>query len=339
MRRLFALTLCILFLNIFLLSQNKSMAASGYEKMGPFQTKSVLLSWQDTSRGREIPVKIYFPDFKDSKMTACPVIIFSHGLGGTREGYEYLGRHWASRGYISVHLQHIGTDDSVWRENREGSQPMKNMRKAAFDPKNAINRVDDVRFTIDRLEAMNKTDKTFRGMIDMNRIGAAGHSYGANTSMMIAGQKAAVNTGLGRSFADPRIKAVIAMSAPVPKIKSRLDDIYSSIIIPVMHMTGTKDDSPVADTKASERRLPFDHTTAPDQYLIIFKDGDHMIFSGRTRLIPGDEDKDALFQEYIKTASTAFWEAYLNNDGSAKKWLKGGGLKGFLGSAGTIETK
>ena len=39
------------------------------------------------------------------------MIVFSHGLGGTRDGYEYLGRHWASYGYVSVHLQHKGSDD------------------------------------------------------------------------------------------------------------------------------------------------------------------------------------------------------------------------------------
>ena len=43
----------------------------------------------------------------------CPVIIFSHGLGGSRDGYEYLGRHWASHGYVSVHSTHIGSDTSA----------------------------------------------------------------------------------------------------------------------------------------------------------------------------------------------------------------------------------
>jgi dienelactone hydrolase len=326
----------ILVISTFSLSQVKKNGSLEYNSPEQFSVDHILFDWQDTVRNRNIPVKIYYPALENKKPVACAVIIFSHGLGGNREGYEYLGRHWASRGYISVHLQHIGSDDAVWKGN---SQTMKKMRRAAMDPMNALNRVVDVRFAIDRLEAMNKTDKIFQGMFDINRIGVAGHSFGANTAMMIAGQKAAVNIGLDKSLADPRVKAAIAMSAPVPKIKSKLDKVYSGIGIPVMHMTGTKDDSPVSETKAAERRLPFDHTTASDQFLIIFKDGDHMIFSGRNRLIINKDDKDALFQEYIKAASTAFWDAYLNKNNIAKSWLKGGGFENYLGSYGTFETK
>ena len=49
-------------------------------------------------------------------------------------------------------------------------------------------------------------------------------------------------------------------------------------------MTGTKDSSPIGETTPEERRVPFDHTNGADQFLITFKDGDHMIFSGRGRM-------------------------------------------------------
>src|ERR1700722_18408724 len=68
--------------------------------------------WRDAKRERTVPVKIYFPKTGEGPF---PVIIFSHGLGGSREGYEYLGRYWASHGYVSVHLQHAGSDSAVWR--------------------------------------------------------------------------------------------------------------------------------------------------------------------------------------------------------------------------------
>jgi predicted dienelactone hydrolase len=301
-----------------------------------YEVKTFYLELHDSARNREVPMKIYYPSFIETRAETCPVIIFSHGLGGTRDGYEYLGRRWAGIGYVSVHLQHIGSDDAVWKGN---SKPMKSMRRAAMNPMNAVNRVNDVRFVIDLLTAMNRTDNIFRGRLDLNRIGVAGHSFGANTAMMIAGQKVAVSLGLDKSFADPRVKAVIAMSVPVPKKKAILDKVYSGIRIPVMHMTGTKDDSLVADTKASERRLPFDHTNAPDQYLIIFKGGDHMVFSGRPRQGFGDSSKDAVFQEYIISATTAFWDAYLKGDQAAKNWLAGGGFMKYLDGYGTFELK
>lgn len=320
----------------FSVSQPKKIESAGYEKPGRFTVNYVFYDWKDTSRGRLIPVKIYYPSFEKSDAASFPAIIFSHGLGGNREGYEYLGRHWASRGYISVHLQHIGSDDSVWKN---GGKPMQNMRKAALNPLNAVNRAKDVSFAIDRLKEMNKSDKIFSGRLNLNRIGVGGHSFGANTAMMIAGQKAAVSVGLDISYADQRVKAIISMSAPVPKLKSQLPKVYSGIKIPVMHMTGTKDDSPVADTKAAERRLPFEYTDAPDQYFLCFEGGDHMIFSGRPNLGFNDDKKDEHFQEYIKAASAAFWDAYILGDRPARNWLKRGGFAEYLDGSGTFEKK
>ncbi len=65
----------------------------------------------DTARQRDIPLRVYLP----SAHTQHPVVLFSHGLGGTRSGCAYLGRHWAARGFVAVFLQHVGSDDSVWR--------------------------------------------------------------------------------------------------------------------------------------------------------------------------------------------------------------------------------
>src|SRR5271170_3301939 len=73
--------------------------------------------WFDASRNRKVPVKIYYPNTSDG---VFPVIIFSHGLGGSREGYEYLGRHWAACGYVSVHVQHLGSDNRVWQDAAPG---------------------------------------------------------------------------------------------------------------------------------------------------------------------------------------------------------------------------
>jgi hypothetical protein len=127
------------------------------------------------------------------------------------------------------------------------------------------------------------------------------------------------------------------MSAPVPANQSNLDAVYSAITIPCLHMTGTKDTSPINDTKAEERRLPFDHSKNSDQFLITFQDGDHMIFSGRPRTMGGGE-KDARFHELICESSTLFWDAYLREDGAAKTRLVNE-FKNSLGVNGTFEVK
>src|SRR5689334_10887401 len=66
---------------------------------------------KDEKRKRELPVLVYLPAAK----SPAPVVLFSHGLGGSRAGPAYLGKHWASRGYVAVFLQHPGSDESVWK--------------------------------------------------------------------------------------------------------------------------------------------------------------------------------------------------------------------------------
>src|SRR5438105_1106174 len=57
---------------------------------------------EDAERKREIPIRVYLPQQQD----AARVVLFSHGLGGTRAGSRFLGEHWAARGYVAVFLQH-----------------------------------------------------------------------------------------------------------------------------------------------------------------------------------------------------------------------------------------
>ncbi len=304
-------------------------SAPAYAAPGKHAVATVLYDWKDTRRDREVPVKIYYPKQGEGPF---PVIVFSHGLGGTREGYTYLGRHWASHGYVSVHLQHIGSDDSVWKGK---PNPLDALRQSLKNPIHAINRPADVRFAIDQVEKMN--DKgPLQGRLDLERIGMAGHSFGAYTTLAVAGQ-VFVTRWKEISVADPRVKAAIPMSSPVPRDKEKRKRAFARIAVPCLHMTGTEDHSPVGDTRQEERRLPFDLSgDLADRYLIIFNGGDHMVFSGRGRL-PGNREKDPRFQELIRAASLAFWDAYLREDATAKTWLAGGGFATAMGSDGTLE--
>jgi len=72
-----------------------------------FHPAHVDLTVHDAARNRDIPVRVYLP----ANTAPEPVILFSHGLGGTRTGSAFLGEHWAARGYVAVFLQHPGSDD------------------------------------------------------------------------------------------------------------------------------------------------------------------------------------------------------------------------------------
>lgn len=305
--------------------------AAAYEP--PTATRAVEVvryEWHDAARDRDVPVKIYFPA---ESADPLPIILFSHGLGGSREGYEYLGRHWAGCGYVSVHLQHFGSDDRVWK-NAAGPERMQAMRSATLEPANTANRPKDVSFCIDQLLALHSDRSSpLHGRLDAKKIGMAGHSYGGFTTMAIAGQDFGP-----MKWADPRVKAAIQMSAPVAR-PARRDGAYAAITLPVFHMTGTRDDSPIGDTTAAERRIPFDKMNAAETCLLTFQDGDHMVFAGAPRLRDGAREQDAEFQKLICAGSTAFWDAWLKGDAAARTWLMDGGFAKALGSAGVFEKK
>jgi predicted dienelactone hydrolase len=158
---------------------------------------TLLMTWHDEKRDRDVPVKIYYP--ADAK-SACPMIIFSHGLGGNRATYSYLGKDWAGHGYISVHLQHLGSDDAVWRG--AGFDGFAQLKQSVADPRNAINRALDVSFAIDQMIGLNHKAGPLEGLVDENEIGMAGHSFGAWTTLAVVGEK----NPAGVSFTDAASK-------------------------------------------------------------------------------------------------------------------------------------
>jgi len=335
MRRFHCLALATLFLF------NRASAGTDYTAQpGKYAVGSLLLTWHDGVRNRDVPVKIYFPKDAGKDAAPFPLIIFSHGLGGSREGYAYLGEHWASCGYVSAHLQHLGSDSEVLR----GLRPLKKMREAATVPANAINRPLDVSFALDRLTAL-EADPSFplHGQVDLNRVGLAGHSFGAFTTMAVAGARY-LTLGNDAPRPDPRVKAAVAMSTPNTK-DNDTDAAFDAIRIPIFHLTGTKDELPgrrlkgdsdpiVGDTTAAERLRPFRHTRHAPAYLLVLEGGDHMVFSGR--LGPA-RSTDREFQTRVLSGSTAFWDAWLKGDPAARQWLEGGGFTAALGHLGTFE--
>lgn len=307
---------------------------------GPFTVGTLEQVWHDQGREREVPVKIYFPlAAAGEKPTRFPVIIFSHGLGGSREGYAYLGEHWAGFGCVSVHLQHHGSDEALLK----GFRPLKKLRAAANDPTVAIERPADVRFAIDRLAVLDADPASpLHDRLDLARIGVAGHSFGAVTTMAIAGAHLPVLNGDTR-YPDARVKAAIAMSTPAFP-GNDTDAAFDDIRIPVLHLTGTNDESPVSrrgdsdpivgNTRAAERLRPFRHTRHAPAYLLVFEGGDHLVFSGRRN---ETRATDREFQSHILSASTAFWDAWLKDDPGARHWLEDGGFAAALGKLGTFE--
>jgi len=296
------------------------------DEPGPYTVAIQYDDWRDQVRQRTVPVKIYAPQTGHGPF---PVIIFSHGLGGSRDGYAYLGQHWASYGYVVVHVQHAGSDAVMVKANPSKAA----LQWAMVDPRNAINRPKDVSFVIDQLSRLERDDPRWKRKVDMGNIGVAGHSFGGYTALAVAG----LRFPGGQTLGDPRVKAAIAMSSPANTVRNTAEQAYGAITIPILHMTGTLDDSPISNTKAADRRIPFDHIVCPEQYLVTFAGGDHMIFSGRERL--WNTVLDHQVHTLILQSTTAFWDAFLKHSVAARVWLADGDFTAVLGKAGTWEVK
>ncbi len=273
----------------------------------------------DSKRSRTIPIRVYLPQSK----SPADVIVFSHGLGGSRANNPYLGNHWARRGYVCVFLQHPASDEGVWKDKPLG-QRMGAMQQAA-GLENFQLRVKDVPAVLDQLEAWNdETSHPLAGRINLKHIGMSGHSFGAVTTQAVSGQ----SFPLGMRFNDTRIKAAVLMSPSIPKAGD-VKKTFADVKIPWLLMTGTKDTAFVGNSTAESRLEVYPALPAGSKYEVNFDKAEHSAFSDRA--LPGDTEKrNPNHHRAILALTTAFWDAYLRDDAEAKAWLDGEGAKGML---------
>jgi pimeloyl-ACP methyl ester carboxylesterase len=123
-----------------------------------------------------------------------PVILFSHGAGGSGFEYTSLLEDLVSHGYIVAAIEHTETANAVWfpdgrlipaRQDapQPGLSPAQQFKKMMESASVGINEgAADVRFVLDRLTALNAGDtRVFlpAGRLDLNHVVAMGHSAGA----------------------------------------------------------------------------------------------------------------------------------------------------------------
>ncbi|MGB6221472.1 alpha/beta hydrolase family protein [Haloferula sp.] len=271
-----------------------------------------------TYDGREVPLKVYLPSAK-----TAPVILLSHGLGGSREVGAYLGEHWAARGYVVVAMQHPGSDHSVWKD----APPARRMAalKAAASAEAFLDRTRDVPATLDQLALWNEEKKHFlEGRLNLEKVGIGGHSFGAVTTQAASGQ----HFGLaGPKYTDPRIDAALALSPSVPRI-GNAKRAFGKVTLPMMLMTGTKDESIIGGGTPESRRGVYAALPPGSKYELVLKDAEHMAFSDashqRTR------NRNPNHHKAIIALSSAFWDAYLGGKSEALHWLKSTAPKKLL---------
>jgi len=275
----------------------------------PFSTMD--FDWRDETRGRSVPVRLYLPDSADPARPV-PLVVFSHGIGGSRAGYSYLGRYWAGQGYASLHLQHVGSDRNLWTGNPFALATR--LRDAAQD-KEAIARVLDLHFALDQLLA-----GPLAARLDATRIVAAGHSYGANTTLLAAGAQVE-RQGRRLDFRDPRIKAAIILSAPPFYGETDPAKILANVTVPTLHVTATDDiiRIPGYYSGADDRVAVFDATGSARKALAVFAGGSHSMFTDRSGT--GGMALNPKVKEATRALSLAFLkDVFDGEDRGLRQW-------------------
>ncbi|WP_338699515.1 MULTISPECIES: alpha/beta hydrolase family protein [unclassified Bradyrhizobium] len=282
-----------------------------------------------------ISTGIAAPDAAPAAGLRHPLILLSHGFGGSASNLAWLGAGLAAHGFIAVAVNHPGNNGSE-RTTVDGYTL-------------TWLRAVDLSALIDAMRA----DSTFGDRIDPARIGAAGHSYGGYTVIAIAGgitdpertpafcrspaadalctsqsgatelrQKSQLRLTAdpdfrqryslaGHSYRDERVRAVFAMApGPVPAFTP---ESLAAISIPIAIVAGSADE--ITPTASGAEALG---KAVPHATLKLFPHAGHFVFFGTCTAIgrlviggavcrdPDGTDRDAVHAETISLARDFF---------------------------------
>lgn len=212
------------------------------------------------------------PDISGGKF---PLVVLSHGAGGSRLLLSYLGENLASKGYVVVSIEHTG---STKLDNNS--------------VETLLNRPLDDRFAIDTMERMGNTSSSFlSGIVNVDRTAVVGYSMGGYGVLNLTG------VGLNPSFVkipgsfgddrkrtypnyaktlDPRIKSVVAISPWAGSSEEVFDNqSLLGLTLPTLFITGTADQTaPFNNVKRM-----FEGTRNADRYMLVYQNGDHEVGS------------------------------------------------------------
>jgi predicted dienelactone hydrolase len=308
----------------------------GYKlRPGPYKVTEVSdIVLHDARRNKDLHVRVFFP----SLAGRYPVIVFSHGAGGSQDCCEELTQHWASYGYVTIQPTH---EDSVLQRRDAGEEDVRFMqavRDALKQPALWESRPRDISFVLDSLGELQRRVPGLMGAIDTQRIGVAGHSMGSFTAEAVAGALVDLPSRPVTSFADGRVKALLCLSPQGPGQFGLTETSFRSLRIPYLGVTGSLDGvGPLAN--AAWHKMPFDLSAPGDKYHVEIEGANHMSFITARTFAPAKSQQAVEMLGYTNSAALAFWDAYLKNDANAKEYLQSGGLTSFSKGAARISRR
>jgi predicted dienelactone hydrolase len=288
--------------------------------------------------GRKIPIKVHFP----TSGGPYPVVIASHGAGGSWDGHFAQARHLASYGYVVLCVEHVGSNTARLKSS---FRILKNLDEMIHDSSEVLGRPKDIRFAIDRATNWNQSHSRLGGLMDLGHVAVLGHSFGAYTTLAVAGARPALQwieprigsgQGLGPDLSDPRVRCGVALSPQAPGDPFFLRESFASLRVPVLGISGTKDqqhngDSPIARHEAFKL---WPESQGKNVFIWI-ENASHLDFSdstgsGQRALRAPHRDE---VQRVVRAATLLFLNACLKPTRSREPSLDEESLKPYLGGS------
>lgn len=311
---------------------------------GPYTWRERPLKLFDPNRDRSVEADIYLPQTANRAPlpTPPPLIVISHGLGSNRQTFAYLAKQLASYGFAVVVPEHPGS-------NTEQLEALLTGRTSQVtEPIEFINRPLDVKFLLDELERLSRTDPRYRGWLNVQQVGVVGQSMGGYTALALAGarinrpqlnQDCADTNRLNLSLLlqcrfgeiektpdlhDSRVKAVLSINSLGSSLLG--ENGYNQLNLPVMLVASGADTVTPALT---EQIRPFTWLTTPNRYLLLLQNGTH--FSA-IDVPPSDRvtvslppqvvgPNPAIAHRYLEAVTVAFFGTYLGNAAQFRPYL------------------
>ena len=307
-------------------SAPRSPVISGAYKLadGPHTVTEVPdIVLHDAKRDKVLHVRIFYPN----EPGPYPVIVFSHGAGGSQSCCEALTRHWATYGYVTLQPTH--DDSTVERRNagEENINFLEAVREALKKPALWRSRPLDISFVLDSLPGFAKRVPALVGKMDAEHIGVGGHSMGAFTADAIAGALVDLPGHPATNFGDRRVKAVLLLSPQGPGEFGLTDHSWDRLTLPLLSMTGSLDLG-AGNQGPDWKKIPFERSQPGGKYHVFIQGASHMSFI-TAKTSPGRARQGDSILGYTNCASLAFWDAYLKADPAAKIYLQSDALPEF----------
>ena len=255
----------------------------GYAPDDAYATTATRETW--TVDGEPIEVSLLGP-VGDARH---PLVVFLPGLGDTAESSLAWRKAWAEAGYAVLAVQPASEGSAVWKSEQARLGDFSAIARSHFAAASLAHRAQllDGVFA----ELSRRASSASLAHVDASRIAVAGFDLGAQTAMIVAGQRV---DGVSATRWPSSVKSVIALSPYADFSGMGLAADFGDIRMPVLGVTSAEDtDAYGLVTSASVRRAPFQYMPPGHKYLLVLAGAPHSLISGRESPDTASAQRDA----------------------------------------------